>query len=298
MAALNSGQIKIPDQIFDGWYGSIGKGSAVATLSQSIPMTFGQGESMTFDIGEAEYVGEGQNKGPSTVTPTVKTVTPVKFHKTVRVSEEVQWADQDHQLNVLKNILALIQPALARALDIGVFHAINPTGGAAITPLTESLSATPNVVTTADGDKAYANMDAADSLVLADSFLPRDIALDPTFASSFATARSTSTEQRLYPDFKVDTTLSQLDGHNASVSKTVGAVSTGATTHVLGFVGDFSAIQWGIQRDIGLELITYGDPDGNGDLKRNNQIAFRAEVIYGWAIANLNAFAVIKSPTV
>ena len=39
---------------------------------------------------------------------------------------------------------------------------------------------------------------------------------------------------------------------------------------------------------IGLELIEYGDPDGGGDLKRNNQIAFRAEVVYGWGIAELN----------
>ena len=294
MAILTTGQIKIPDQIFDGWYSKIGQGSAVATLSSAIPMTFGQGESMTFYIGEAEYVGEGQNKGPSTVTPTVKTVTPAKFHKTVRVSQEVQWADEDHQLQVISQILALIQPSLARALDFGVFHAINPTGGTAISVLTESLSATTNVVTIAAGDKAYANLDAADGLVLADSFLPRDIALDPTFAAAFATARSSQTDQRLYPDFKVDTAASQLDGHNASVSKTVGAVGVASTaTNISAFVGDFSAIQWGIQRDIGLEMIEFGDPDGQGDLKRNNQIAFRAEVVYGWAIANLNAFAKI-----
>ena len=41
MAILTTGQIKIPDQIFDGWYGKIGQGSAVATLSNSVPMTFG-----------------------------------------------------------------------------------------------------------------------------------------------------------------------------------------------------------------------------------------------------------------
>jgi hypothetical protein len=40
-------------------------------------------------------------------------------------------------------------------------------------------------------------------------------------------------------------------------------------------------------------MIRYGDPDGQGDLKRNNQVAFRAEVVYGWGIADLNAFAKI-----
>ena len=43
-------------------------------------------------------------------------------------------------------------------------------------------------------------------------------------------------------------------------------------------------------------MIRYGDPDGNGDLQRNNQVAFRAEVVYGWGIADLEAFAVIKKP--
>ena len=76
------------------------------------------------------------------------------------------------------------------------------------------------------------------------------------------------------------------------MSRTVGAVGVAAVaTNIIGFVGDFSAIRWGIQRAIGLEVIRYGDPDGQGDLKRNNQVAFRAEVVYGWGVADLNAFA-------
>ena len=63
------------------------------------------------------------------------------------------------------------------------------------------------------------------------------------------------------------------------------------TSGISAFVGDFSAIRWGVQRTIPLEVIRYGDPDGNGDLKRNNQVAFRAEVVYGWGIADLSAFA-------
>jgi hypothetical protein len=37
--------------------------------------------------------------------------------------------------------------------------------------------------------------------------------------------------------------------------------------------------------------IEYGDPDGQGDLKRQNQFALRAEVVYGWALMDINAFA-------
>ena len=88
--------------------------------------------------------------------------------------------------------------------------------------------------------------------------------------------------------------MSELDGHRASVSRTVsGAGVIAVDTKVLGIVGDFDALRWGVQKSIGLEVIRYGDPDGGGDLKRNNQVAFRAEVVYGWGIADLNAFAKI-----
>jgi hypothetical protein len=40
-------------------------------------------------------------------------------------------------------------------------------------------------------------------------------------------------------------------------------------------------------------MIEYGDPDGLGDLQRQNQIALRAEVVYGVGIMDLNAFAKI-----
>jgi hypothetical protein len=76
------------------------------------------------------------------------------------------------------------------------------------------------------------------------------------------------------------------------VNKTVGAVGVAATaTTVKAFVGDFSTIRWGIQKSIGLEVIRFGDPDGGGDLKRNNQVAFRAEVVYGWGFGDLAAVA-------
>ncbi len=293
MAILDSGDLTIPTQILEPWLGKVSNGSTVATLSASIPIKFGAGTTMTFDIGEAEYVAEGANKGASTVTPTTKTVAPFKFHKTLRFTEEVLWADEDYQLGVVQDILDNIQPALSRALDYGVFHEINPTGGAVVAAMNGGLKDTTNSVEIAAA-APYTYLDAADALVLADGYVPRDIAIDPSWASSFSSYRSTTTEQKLYPNFVLTTAVSELEGHRASVSNTVGAVGVAAVaTTVKAFVGDFSAIRWGIQRNIGLELIRFGDPDGQGDLKRNNQVAFRSEIVYGWGIADLNAFAKI-----
>lgn len=292
MAVLTTGDLTIPTEMLDPWLGKIKGGSTVATLSTPEPMKFGKGEAFIFDIGEAEYVGEGANKGGSTATQTSQTTDPFKFHKTVRWTEEVMWADEDHQLKVVQQILDLIQPALSRALDFGVLHGINPTGGAAVAAMTQKLSATTNSVEYTATDKPYVSLDAADALVLGASYMPSDIALDPAYASKFSSLRGTNSEQKLYPNFQLTTAASELDGHRASVSRTVGAGGVAATaTNVLGFVGDFSAIRWGVQRSLGLEVIRYGDPDGNGDLKRNNQVAFRAEVVYGWGIADLDAFA-------
>jgi len=294
MATLATGSLSIPKQKIAPWLGKIQSGSCVANLSAQTPMTFGEGESWTFDIGEAEYVAEGGSKGASTVTPTSKTIKPFKFHKTLRFNEEVLWADEDRQLEVVDEILALIQPALSRALDFGVFHEINPTGGAVVAAMNGGLTDTTNLVEYVAADKPYVSLDAADGLVLADGYVPRDIALDPTYAAKFSALRGTSSEQKLYPNFRLGIETSELDGHRASVSNTVrGTGVLAVNTNVLGFVGDFSAIRWGVQKSIGLEVIKYGDPDGGGDLKRFNQVAFRAEVVYGWGIADLNAFSKI-----
>lgn len=296
MAALTTGFIEVPTQRLDTWLGKVKSGSVVAALSASQPMKFGRGQAFAFDIGEAEYVGAGQDKGATDVTKTSQTVDPFKFHKTIRFDQEVLWADEDYQLGVVQDILDQIQPALSRALDYGVIHGINPTGGAAVAAMTQRLVSTTNAIVRGGSDKPYATLDAADALVLADGFVPSDVALDPAFASAFSSLRGVNSEQRLYPNFRLSTDVSELDGHRASVSRTVGAVGVAATaSNLLGIVGDFDAIRWGIQKQIGLELIEYGDPDGGGDLKRKNQVAFRAEVVYGWGIASLDAFAKVTS---
>ncbi len=292
MAVLQTGSLTIPKQKLDPWLGKINSGSVVAALSAQTPMSFGEGETWTFAIGEAEYVAEHANKGASTVTPASQTIKPYKFHKTVRMTEEVLWADEDRQLQAVDQILAEIQPALSRALDFGVFHEINPTGGAVVAAMNGGLTDTTNLVEYVAADKPYVSLDAADALVLADGYMPRDIALDPAYAAKFSALRGTNSEMKLYPNLRFGNEVSELDGHRAAVSNTVGAKTVLAVdTKVLAFVGDFSAIRWGIQKSIGLEVIRYGDPDGGGDLKRTNEVAFRSEVVYGWGIADLNAFA-------
>lgn len=298
MAALATGDLELPDHIMTPWLGKVKGGSVLAALSPSEPQKFGTGKAMVFDSGEAELVSEGGQKSSNDITKVIQSVEPHKFQKTVRMNEEVLWADEDHQLQAVSEILSQIQPALSRALDFGGIHGINPKTGAVAASITQKLASVTNIVTrsAAAPGKPYTHLDAADALVLADGYVPEGIALDPSFAAGFSALRGTNSEQKLYPNFRLSTEVSELDGHRSSVSRTVGAVGTATVaSDILGIVGDFSGFRWGIQRAIGLELIKYGDPDGNGDLKRNNQVAFRAEVVYGWGIGDLDAFALIKA---
>ena len=59
-------------------------------------------------------------------------------------------------------------------------------------------------------------------------------------------------------------------------------------------VGDFrGGVRWGVQRQLPIELIRFGDPDGQGDLKRQNQVALRLEIVYGWYVF-VDRFALLK----
>ena len=100
--------------------------------------------------------------------------------------------------------------------------------------------------------------------------------------------------RKKFPDLGLGINVTSLLNIPASVSSTIGGLpEVAAGTGVKAVIGDFSAFRWGVQRNIGVE---YGDPDGQGDLKRTNQIALRAEIVYGWAFLDLAAFSKIVTP--
>lgn len=127
MAVLNTGNIVLPRNIAAGLFRRAQGGSTVGVLSAAEPMQFGQVDFMTFTTPpRAEYVGEGANKASSSVGFAPVTATPKKVQVTLRFNEEVRWADEDYQLGVLQTMGDAAGDALARALDLGVYHGINP----------------------------------------------------------------------------------------------------------------------------------------------------------------------------
>lgn len=311
MATLATSAFSLPKHLASGIWSKATTGSTVAALSGSEPQQFGETQIMTLTTRpKAQFVAEGAQKSPTDPGFSSKTVVPRKAQVTMRFNEEVQWADEDYQLGVLKRLADECANALSRALDLGIYHAINPLTGVALTGSPAKVLDSTNVVEVLDGTGANSpvgadmEVETAAGLVIADGFTPNGIALDPSYAWTLATARYTDGRKK-YPELGFGTSISSFEGLNASVSSTVSApeaaISGGAyaTTNpnVKAIIGDFEQIRWGVQRNIPVEKILYGDPDGVGDLKRSNQIALRAEVVFGWVIMDLDAFSVIKNAT-
>lgn len=300
MASLASSGLTLPKHLASGVWSKVQTGSAIAQLSGQTPMLFGDTQFMTFTTPpKGEVVAEGANKSQSQPGFSTINATPRKVQVTQRFNEEVQWADEDYQLGVLSTMGDAAAVALSRALDLIAIHGINPLTGIALGGAPTKLLDTTNSVEITGSSKATDDLEAAYGLVIADGFQPSGVALDPSFAFSLATVKDAD-GRRLYPELGLGNNVSNIFGLNAAASTTVsapeatvvGGAYASSNPNVKAIVGDFAgAFRWGVQKDIPLEVIRYGDPDGDGDLKRKNQIAIRAEVVYGIAIFSTDAFA-------
>lgn len=293
MATFGTGDLKnLPRNIADGMVKDAKSSSVVAKLSPTEPMRFGDVDIITFnDQPKAEFVDEGAEKSSSKGAFGVVTAKPRKAQVTQRFNQEVQWADDDYKLSVLKTLSDAGSLALSRALDLGVIHRINPLTGNPITSWTNWLNNTSKRVEI--GADPELDIEAAVGLVLGAGKPVTGLALDPTYAYTLATARYADGRKK-FPDVGYGTNITNVNGLNVAVGDTVSGRPEAADTGVRGLVGDFgSGIRWGVQKNIPVELIKYGDPDGGGDLKRKNQIALRLEIVYGWYVFE-DRFAAIE----
>ena len=266
--------------------------STIAALSPAEPQLFLDKDYMVFNgSSEAEVVAEGAQKSSydETLTPVVGK--RFKVQTTTRVTSELKWADEDNQLEIIQNIQADQAKALGRVLDYVIYHAFNPKPKTTLGGFT-ALS-TSAVQVTASGDDVE-DIDALAEAV-SDEYDINGIAMSKTWAARLRKLRVPATGMRLYPEIPISLQVGNLDGIPAATSGTVNGRLVTPATKVLAFLGDFSLIKWGMVRDIWSEIIAYGDPDQTGkDLKAYNQIAYRTEAVYSYAILDPKGIAVLK----
>lgn len=292
MPATNTTNIKLPVEIAKDLVSKVADTSVIQTLSASSPAIFANRASILFTQDpEAEIVGESTQHSSQTVGLKPVDHTIKKLSVTVRFSNEVQWADEDSQLQIVDAIVDKSAAALGRGLDYLVFHALNPATGMAASGLTALTAGATAVTATTDP--------AADLDALADAVDPgysiSGIGLSKAYASSLRKVRVKNTGLRMFPEIPINLNTGVVDGLAAATSNTVSGTLAKTATKVLAVMGDFNLIKWGIVRDINIETIETGDPDGLGDLKRLGQIAYRAEVVYSYAVIDPKGFAVLKS---
>ncbi len=111
------------------------------------------------------------------------------------------------------------------------------------------------------------------------------MALSPAFASSLGKIKANGV--KLYPEYAFGGNPVTFNGMLSDVNGTVAF----GTSKDLAIVGDFAnAFKWGYAESIPCEVIEYGDPDGLGDLKQNNQVVLRAEAYIGFGILDTDSF--------
>lgn len=290
--AMDTAKIKLPVSVATEITKKAKDTSTIAALSPAEPQLFLDKDYMVFNgSSEAEVVAEGAQKSgyEETLTPVVGK--RFKVQTTTRVTSELKWADEDNQLEIIQNIQADQAKALGRVLDYVIYHAFNPKPKTTLDGFT-ALS-TSAVQVTASGDDVE-DIDALAEAV-SDEYDINGIAMSKAWAARLRKLRVPATGMRLYPEIPISLQVGNLDGIPAATSGTVNGRLITPDTKVLAFLGDFSLIKWGMVRDIWSEIIAYGDPDQTGkDLKAYNQIAYRTEAVYSYAILDPKGIAVLK----
>lgn len=304
MAVFSSTDAKVimPRNIADGMITAARSTSVIAKLSPREPQRFGETDYITFsDFPKAEFVEEGAQKASTGGSYGYVTAKPHKAQVTMRFNEEALWADEDYQLGILRDLSEQGQIALSRALDLGMIHRINPLTGTIITGWDNFIAGTPYSAELDDADDADEVFEHAVGLLVnaSPAVSVNGAAFDPKFSWRLASLKerdgSGETSRQRYPQLGFGTNVSDFRGIPVAQGDTVSGTPEASDTGARAILGDFqNGIRWGVQRDLPVEIIRYGDPDGQGDLKRQNQFALRLEIVYGWYVF-MNRFVVVET---
>lgn len=282
----------------ESWAKNI-RGGVLAQLAPGAPdIKVGSTDHFTFTgTPKAELVGESVSKSSADGTPGKETVKTYKVQITYRFSNEVQWEDEDYQTGVIDQLVANVATALSRALDLVAIHGINPLTGEISSNVSNYFDKNGNGVSrvVATGD-VEADIETAAGDLQEFGYVATGIALDPAYAGQLARKKD-STGRPLYPELGLGFNVQNFQGLPAASSDTVSGRQEleASEVSIQAIMGDYRAFKWGVAREVPLELIAYGDPDGAGDLKRTNEVAIRAEAVFGFAIFDGEAFCIVSS---
>lgn len=296
MAQITTSTSKFPEELVTDVFKKVKGHSTLAKLSKQIPIPFAGTDQFVFTMdGEASIVGEGMQKPAGDADFTPKVIKPIKFIYQHRLTDEFIHMAEEKQIPYLDAFTTGFSTKMSRALDIAAFHGVNPADNTASSLIGtnhfDSL-VTGDKVITYDADALDEQISDAVGAIQDDDGEISGIAFSPKAAAALGKIKASGLGTFLYPEFRFGNNPGSFGGMASDNNSTV---SFGNSSDRV-ILGDFeNAFRWGYSEDIPLEIIQYGDPDGQGDLKRLNQIVLRAEAYIGWGILDATSFAIIKA---
>lgn len=290
-----SGALFSPVQVADV-FNKVKGHSAIAALCGQTPIPFAGYDSYIFSMdGEASIVAEGDEKPAGDASFSKVSVKPLKVVYQHRITDEFMYLSDEAALPYLTQFYDGFAKKIARALDIMAFKGLNPASK------TESNQIGTNyfdnkVTQKVDYDAANVddNIDEAVATILSTDGEATGIAMSPAVASDLGKIKEkTGSKQALYPEFRFGGKPDSFGGLKLDINPTVSfnASTEKSAENTVAYIGDFAnAMKWGYTQDIQTEIIEYGNPDGQGDLKRTNEIVIRAEAYIGWGIIDPKSF--------
>lgn len=271
--------------------------SSLAKLCGGSPMPFAGTDTFVFTMdGEAAIVGEGAQKPAGDAAFTPVTIKPIKFVYQHRVTDEFIRLSEEKQIPYLRAYADGFAKKIARGMDIAAMHGVNPATGSSSTIVgTNSFQGTvtdAGHIITYNSSTPDDNIDAAVGAVQTSDGIVTGIAMAPAMGAAIGAMKMTDSGAAMYPEFRFGGNPAAFGALASDINSTV---AFGTNQKLRAIVGDFAnAFKWGYAENITLEVIQYGDPDGQGDLKRTNEIVLRSEAYIGWGILDANSFALIK----
>lgn len=299
MTAINKGTL-FPHELEQELFSKVKGHSSLAILSNQEPLPFSGKDIFTFDFSsDISIVAEGGQKPAGDGTVEAVKMVPLKVVYGMRVNDEFVYAAEEKKVDYLRKFNEGFAKKLGAGLDKMAFHGINPATGTLSATIGDNCfdkKITSNIVEY-DATKADTNIDAAVAQIESAEYRANGIAISSVMRGAIAAL--TANGQRKYPDFAFGGCPTSLGSMRLDANPTVSIKASDDSQTKVGadhaFVGDFEdCFRWGIAKELPLQVIEYGDPDGNGDLKRNNQVYLRSEAYIGWAIMDAKAFARVK----
>lgn len=290
--ALKSGDL-FPVETVQEIFSKVKGHSTLAKLANQEAIPFSGTEQFIFNLeGNAQIVGEGEQKKDGVATMDSQVIKPVKIIYQARITDEFKYAAEEKQLQYMKAFVDGYASKIAQAFDIAAMHGLEPRS------MTEASFkeknsfdglVTENTIEFNEGNIEDDIDTAVQTIVNSDGDVS-GLALSTQAASALGKVEVNGVRQ--YPEFRFGQRPDSFHGMATDVNKTLTMVEEdGTKDHVL--VGDFdNSFKWGYAENIPMEIIEYGDPDGLGrDLKAYNEILLRAEAYIGWGILVPKNFA-------